>query len=100
MWPVLGRIEHRFGKQLQGELFWKGMVIDTPEGVEVKASAGGRVLMADWLQGYRLVVLEHGKEDNTSLYGYNQSTRAQVKAGTAYRISGYQRRTRYAVALF
>ena len=78
-WPVRGRTEHRFGEPLQGELRWKGMVIAAAEGTEVKAIADGRVLMADWLQGYGLVVvIEHGKGD-MSLYGYNQS--ALVKVG-------------------
>lgn len=91
-WPVRGRIEHRFGEQLQGELRWKGLVIDAAEGTEVKAIADGRVLMADWLQGYGLVVvLEHGKGD-MSLYGYNQSALvsvgAQVKAGQPVALVG------------
>lgn len=91
-WPVRGHIEHRFGEALQGELRWKGLVIDAPEGTEVKAIADGRVLMADWLQGYGLVVVvEHGKGD-MSLYGYNQSalvtTGAQVKAGQPIALVG------------
>ncbi|WP_415857451.1 murein hydrolase activator EnvC, partial [Yersinia enterocolitica] len=85
IWPVRGNVTHRFGEALQGELRWKGMVISAPEGSEVKAIADGRVLLADWLQGYGLVVVvEHGKGD-MSLYGYNQSALvnvgAQVKAG-------------------
>lgn len=92
MWPVRGSIEHRFGEQLQGELRWKGLVIDAPEGTEVKAIADGRVLMADWLQGYGLVVVvEHGKGD-MSLYGYNQSALVsvgtQVKAGQPIALVG------------
>lgn len=91
-WPVRGRIEHRFGETLQGELRWKGLVIDAPEGSEVKAIADGRVLMADWLQGYGLVVvIEHGKGD-MSLYGYNQSALVsvgtQVKAGQPVALVG------------
>lgn len=92
IWPVNGRIEHRFGEPLQGELRWKGMVIAAPEGTEVKAIADGTVLMADWLQGYGLVVVvQHGKGD-MSLYGYNQSALvsvgAQVKAGQSIALVG------------
>ncbi|MFB5746992.1 murein hydrolase activator EnvC [Cedecea sp. S5-13] len=82
-WPVRGSLLHRYGEQLQGELRWKGIVIAAPEGTEVKAIADGRVILADWLQGYGLVVvIEHGKGD-MSLYGYNQS--ALVSVGTQVR---------------
>ncbi|WP_313481850.1 murein hydrolase activator EnvC [Atlantibacter hermannii] len=82
-WPVRGSLLHRYGEQLQGELRWKGIVIGASEGTEVKAIADGRVILADWLQGYGLVVVvEHGKGD-MSLYGYNQS--AIVSVGTQVR---------------
>lgn len=81
--PVRGPLLHRYGEQLQGELRWKGMVIAASEGTEVRAIADGRVILADWLQGYGLVVVvEHGKGD-MSLYGYNQS--ALVSVGTQVR---------------
>ena len=90
MWPV--RTLHGFGEQQQGELRWKGMVIEAREGSEVKAVADGRVLLADWLQGYGLmVVVEHGKGD-MSVYGYNQSALvnvgAQVRAGQPIALVG------------
>lgn len=92
MWPVRGQVIHRFGETLQGELRWKGIVIAAREGSEVKAIADGRVLLADWLQGYGLVVvIEHGKGD-MSLYGYNQSALvnvgAQVTAGQPVALVG------------
>lgn len=92
IWPVRGQVSHRFGEALQGELRWKGMVINAQEGSEVRAIADGRVLLADWLQGYGLVVVvEHGKSD-MSLYGYNQSALvsvgSQVKAGQPIALVG------------
>ncbi|MBU4682692.1 murein hydrolase activator EnvC [Cedecea davisae] len=91
-WPVRGSLLHRYGEQLQGELRWKGIVIAASEGTEVKAIADGRVILADWLQGYGLVVvIEHGKGD-MSLYGYNQSALVsvgtQVRAGQAIALVG------------
>ncbi|KMW71718.1 peptidase M37 [Photorhabdus luminescens subsp. luminescens] len=92
IWPVHGKVIHEFGEALQGELRWKGMVISATEGTEVKAISDGRVLLADWLQGYGLVVvIEHGKGD-MSLYGYNQSALVrvgqQVRAGQAIALVG------------
>lgn len=92
LWPVHGTVIHRFGETMQGELYWKGLVIGVSEGTEVKAIAAGRVLMADWLQGYGLmVVIEHGKGD-MSLYGYNESalvsTGTQVRAGQPIALAG------------
>ncbi len=91
-WPVRGSLLHRYGEQLQGELRWKGIVIGASEGTEVRAIADGRVILADWLQGYGLVVVvEHGKGD-MSLYGYNQSALvnvgAQVRAGQPVALVG------------
>jgi murein hydrolase activator len=91
-WPIKGALLHNFGEIIQGELRYKGLVISAKEGSEVHAIAAGRVLMADWLQGYGLVVvLEHGKGDMT-LYGYNQSALVnvgdQVEAGQAIALAG------------
>lgn len=78
LWPVNGSIAHRFGEALQGELRWKGMVINAKDGTQVKAITDGRVILASWLQGYGFVVaLEHGKGD-MSLYGYNQRVLVEV----------------------
>jgi Membrane-bound metallopeptidase len=77
-WPVNGAVAHKFGESLQGELYWKGMVINAKDGTQVKAIKNGRVLLASWLQGYGfVVVLEHGKGD-MSLYGYNQRVLVDV----------------------
>ena len=78
--PVAGKIVNRYGSTQMGKLKWNGMVIQASAGTPVKAIAAGRVLLADWLQGYgQVVVIDHGNGD-MSLYGYNQSV--AVRKGT------------------
>ncbi|MGP1928222.1 MAG: murein hydrolase activator EnvC [Arsenophonus sp. NC-WZS1-MAG3] len=78
LWPVRGEILHYYGESISDELLWNGMVINASEGTEVKAISAGRVLLADWLRGYGLVVvIDHGQGD-MSLYGYNQSALVNV----------------------
>ncbi len=85
LWPVDGPIKAAFGSPRTRELRWKGVLIDAPEGAPVKAISAGRVVFADWLRGYGLlVIIDHGS-GYMSLYGHNQSIRkeagSQVKAG-------------------
>lgn len=71
--PVAGKVVNSFGSRQMGELTWHGVVIAAGAGAPVRAIAGGRVILADWLQGYgQVVVIDHGNGD-MSLYGYNQS---------------------------
>lgn len=83
--PVSEKIINRFGSTQMGEIKWNGVVIQASAGTPVRAIAGGRVILATWLQGYgEVVVIEHGKGD-MSLYGYNQSVNVRkgerVQAG-------------------
>lgn len=65
--PVSGKVTTRFGGN------WNGIIIQAPAGSPVRAIASGRVIMADWLQGYgQMVGIDHGNGD-ISLYGFNQS---------------------------
>lgn len=73
VWPLRGPILHNYGAPLQRELHWKGMVISQPIGSQVKAIYSGKVVFADWLRGYGLMIaIDHGKGD-MSFYGYNQT---------------------------
>ncbi|MGP1927920.1 MAG: murein hydrolase activator EnvC [Arsenophonus sp. NC-LC2-MAG3] len=92
LWPVHGQILHHYGESISDELLWNGMVINSSEGTEVKAISAGRVLLADWLRGYGLVVvIDHGQGD-MSLYGYNQSALVnvgqQVRSGQSVALVG------------
>lgn len=91
--PVQGRITARFGAPKQvGDLRWRGIFLATPEGQEVKSVTRGRVVFADWLRGFGLlVVVDHGSGLMT-LYGHNQSLYKavgdRVEAGETLAVSG------------
>ncbi|GAM69716.1 cell wall endopeptidase [Vibrio sp. JCM 19236] len=71
-WPIKGRVLHTYGSTQGGQADWKGMVINANYEQPVKAVYPGKVVFADYLRGYGLVMLiDHGKGDMT-LYGYNQ----------------------------
>lgn len=71
-WPVQGAILERFGSR-RFETTWDGTVIGAREGAAIHAVASGRVVYADWLRGYGLmIILDHGK-GYMSLYAFNQS---------------------------
>jgi septal ring factor EnvC (AmiA/AmiB activator) len=73
-WPVQGKIAARFGSSRKAEsLTWRGILIDADEGREVRAIYNGRVVFADWMRGFGLlVIVDHGN-GYMSLYGHNQS---------------------------
>ena len=82
--PVTGSIAERFGSK-RYEMSWDGVVINAHEGADVRAIASGKVVYADWLRGYGLmVIVDHGK-GYISLYAFNQSISknagSHVKAG-------------------
>ena len=72
--PFVGRITARFGEPKGiGELTWRGVFLSGREGQEVKAVARGRVVFADWLRGFGLLlILDHG-DGYMTLYGHNQA---------------------------
>jgi septal ring factor EnvC (AmiA/AmiB activator) len=56
----------------------KGVFFRAPEGDEVHAVAGGRVVFADWLRGYgNLLILDHG-DDYLSIYANNEAVVKRV----------------------
>ncbi|MFC4700919.1 murein hydrolase activator EnvC family protein [Glaciecola siphonariae] len=71
--PTSGKIDRLFGKRRQGQVRWKGIVINSPTGTPVNSVADGKVLYADWLKGFGLVtIVDHG-EGYMSVYGRNQA---------------------------
>lgn len=71
-WPVVGQLLKRYGASRMGG-HWDGVVIKANEGTPVSASADGRVVFADWMRSYGLLlIVEHGNGYMT-LYAFNQS---------------------------
>jgi septal ring factor EnvC (AmiA/AmiB activator) len=71
--PTKGRLRKLFGNRRQGQVRWKGVLINGNAGNPVRAVHYGKVLYADWLRGFGLVtVLDHG-QGYMSLYGHNQA---------------------------
>ncbi len=72
-WPSTGRLAARFGTDKGSGLLWDGVVISAKEGTEVRAVYHGRVVFADWLRGFGLLmIIDHGNGYMT-LYGHNQT---------------------------
>ena len=76
--PATGKIQQLFGKRRQGQVRWKGIVINSSEGSPVRAVQDGKVLYADWLKGFGLVtIVDHG-EGYMTVYGRNQALLKQA----------------------
>lgn len=72
-WPSDGKVRRVFGQRREGPVEWKGVLIDGSNGQEIRSIADGRIVYADWLRGFGLViVVDHG-ENYMSLYGHNQA---------------------------
>ncbi|WP_347987966.1 peptidoglycan DD-metalloendopeptidase family protein [Methylomonas sp. AM2-LC] len=76
-WPVMGAITEHFGSR-RFETTWDGAILSAREGADIHAIAAGKVVYADWLRGYGLMlILDHGG-GYMSLYGFNQSLHKNV----------------------
>jgi len=72
-WPLRGKIVEHFGAAADSERSSQGVLIAAKEGSEVRAISHGRVIYADWLRGYGLLlIIDHG-DGYLSLYGYNET---------------------------
>lgn len=77
-WPTVGKVTHTFGSSRNGQLKYDGMVISAPEGQSIYAVFGGKVVYADWLRGYGLlVIIDHGNR-YMSLYAHNETLYTKV----------------------
>lgn len=76
-WPVKGELMQKFGSaREEGKL--DGVIIAADEGTEIHSITDGKVVYADWMRGYGLIIIvDHGK-GYISLYAFNQSLYKKV----------------------
>ncbi len=85
-WPSSGAIAHRYGTSRNGSsLNWKGMLINSPFGSDVRVISNGQVIFSGWFQNLgKLIIVDHG-QNYMSLYGHNselfRSVGDKVKTG-------------------
>lgn len=79
LWPVNGRLMSHYGQlRAGGHMRWEGDLIAAPAGTPVRAVSYGRVVYADWMPHFGLlVILDHG-DGYLSIYAHNQSIAHQV----------------------
>lgn len=73
-WPLEGKVLASYGSS-QGRMdgTWQGVLVEAGHGAPVVAVAHGRVVFANWLRGYGLLlIIDHG-DGYMTLYGHNDS---------------------------
>lgn len=75
--PVKGELMQKFGSAREnGKL--DGVILAANEGTEIQSITDGKVVYADWMRGYGLIIIvDHGK-GYISLYAFNQSLYKKV----------------------
>lgn len=76
-WPIKGSIRNRFGSARKSGRY-DGVVIAASEGTSIRSISHGRVVYADWLRGYGLlIIVDHGS-NYMSLYAFNEGLYKEV----------------------
>ena len=72
--PADAKVAVRYGSRRSiGNLRWKGVVLAGKLGSDIHAVYAGRVVYADWMRGFGLLlIIDHG-DSYLSLYGQNES---------------------------
>ena len=92
-WPTHGKVVGDFGDPLaEGKLRRNGILIATEQDAPVTAVGHGRVVFANWLRGFGLlIIIDHG-HGYMSLYGHNSSLLKspgdRVSAGETIALAG------------
>ena len=72
-WPLSGNLLAGYGGTLPDGRKSSGLLIAAPAGSQVKAVANGKVVFAEWMNGYGLIlIIDHGNQ-YMSLYAHNEA---------------------------
>lgn len=73
-WPTIGTIVKRFGIPIgQSQLFYSGVLIKAKLGQAVYAVHGGRIVFANWLKGFGLLLIIEHDHGYMTLYAHNDN---------------------------
>lgn len=78
-WPTQGEIINHYGAPIEhSDLTWNGILIKADEGQSVYAVHSGKVIFANWLKGFGMLLIIDHADGYMTLYGRNQSIYRQV----------------------
>lgn len=71
--PVKGKVKHNYGSRIaESGMRSQGILFSTNANQKINSIFSGRVIFADYLKGYGLLlIVDHG-DDHISLYGHNE----------------------------
>lgn len=73
-WPTHGKLLSLFGSRIdKTQLRWNGVLFKAALGQPVHAVADGKVIFANWMPGYGLLLIIYHGQDYMTLYGRNQA---------------------------
>lgn len=73
-WPLQGRILQPFGSsRAKARSSTGGVLIAAQPGTEVRAWYAGRVVFADWMKGFGLLLILEHEDGLMSVYGHNEA---------------------------
>jgi len=71
--PANGTVRIAFGNPRPGSDPWRGWMLETQEKATVHAVGPGRVVYANWLRGYGLLLILDHQDDLLTLYAHNDA---------------------------
>ena len=72
-WPTNGEVSNNFNKFKFHNLYkWNGEVIKTSKSISVRAVYKGKIIFADWIKGYGMIIIVDHGENLMSLYAHNK----------------------------